>query len=286
MNGEECWTSTKCIITSIFDEATLHNRRADFEEIRRLLINEQYRTTNNNMESLVINNIVHRKLSNGSYKNTILIRSINDTFVAGNCNVILINTLSSFWETYYSNANNVNILIDSRLVIYIMYATICYGDDVLIYNVYSNTVKTIYEYVSESFHIPQNQLSISMIKLLLIHYALITVFLKSYSLEWNTTAIIDQIDNYYRKYYIEHDMHISQLDIMLHYIKIKASSNANVTNVKKLIRYFMHIFSNCMFTSECNNIIAAEWDIADTTIYECYIALTLLKNMQYRFIQL
>ena len=213
---------------------------------------------------------------NGSFEHTIMIRCIDDTFIHFDCDVFLISSLSEFWKIYDEKKDNFNILIDSRLDQFIAYATIKYGDNILIYDSYVGRVKTIYTYVSDLFHIQTNELTIPQIRKLFVMYLLILVYVKSLNINWNVTSLIHLIKQ------ITNNSPQDMTDIIITYIKIQTQSSINSSNVKNILMLINKHFAYTAYESDTAPVIK-EWDIYNVTGYEFFVALSILRNNIYQF---
>lgn len=105
--------------------------------------------------------------SNGSYKNTIVIRETHDIYLFIDNLTVKTMDKNNFigFEKIVKDNTNVNIVIDSRMTLLIYYAIIRYGDSVLIYNIGNREIQTIYQYVSDLYKIPLYILTETMIKI-------------------------------------------------------------------------------------------------------------------------
>ena len=247
------------------------------ELVEQEFVNLKYLFSNTD-QSLMTNDstVFSHTTLNGSFERTIMIRSLDDTFIHFPCEVFIVTSLSAFWKLHEEHKDNSNILIDSRLDHFIAYAAIKYGDNILIYDSYTGKVKTVYMYVSDIFHIQTNELTISQIKKLFIMYLLILVYVKSLNIDWNVTSLIRLIKQ------ISNDSPQDMIDIIITYIKIQAQSSINSSNVKNILTLINESFTYSAYESETAPIIK-QWNIGKTTGYEFFVALSILRNNNYRF---
>ena len=116
---------------------------------------------------------------NGAYKNTIIVREVDDTYIfIPNTTTAMINRKDFYsYEELIEQHTSCNIVIDSRLNTLIIYSILRYGDNTLIYNMVDRTVKNIYAFLSTYYKTPIEKLSLQIIKI----WAL-TTFIDSYCL--------------------------------------------------------------------------------------------------------
>lgn len=220
---------------------------------------------------------------NGSFKDTYIIREIDETFIFFPHNIYIVKDLADFWKFYDSHKDCNNILIDSRLVNYIAFATIKYGEDLLIYDAYTSKIKSIYFFCSDYFHIQTNELTINQIKQLFIMYLLVLVFSKQLNITWNINNLIRCIKMNDYNIHFEHNPNVNIFDMIINYIKIQPQTDVNSSNVIKIVKYFDQSFSRKAYVPEGAPTIK-EWDLTNVTGYEFYIAITVLKNNDFHLL--
>ena len=78
-----------------------------------------------------VDTIFNETRLNGSFENTYVLRQKDDTFIFFPHDVYIVKNLKDFWSFYDSNKDTINILIDSRLINYIAFGVIKYGEDLM-----------------------------------------------------------------------------------------------------------------------------------------------------------
>lgn len=218
---------------------------------------------------------------NGSFKDTYIIREIDETFIPFEHTTVIVNNLSELWNFYESHKNESNILIDSRMVNYIAYATIKYGEDLLIYDAYTGKIKSIYFFCSDHFHIQTNELTISQIKQLFFMHLLILVYAKQLNINWNINNLIKCIKSNDYHIHFEKDPNVNIFDMIINYIKIQSHTDVNSSNVMKILNHFDGTFSRKAYMPESSPELK-EWDLTNISGYEFFVAITILKNNNFR----
>lgn len=240
----------------------------EFKNLRFL----HYHEEKNNDDTIFRDTIL-----NGSFKDNYIIREIDETFIFFPHKTHIVKNLKDFWEFYDTHKDHNNILIDSRLINYIAFATIKYGEDLLIYDSYTSKIKSIYFFCSDYFHIQTNELTINQIKQLFIMYLLILVFSKQLNIGWNINNLIKCIKMNDYSIHFEHNPNVNIFDMIINYIKIQSQTDVNSGNVIKIVKYFDCSFSIKAYVAETAPEIK-EWDLTNVTCYEFYVAMTVLKN--------
>jgi len=218
---------------------------------------------------------------NGVFEKTYIIREVDDTFIFFPHTIHLVKNLGDFWEFYDSHKDENNILIDSRLINYIAYAVIKYGEDLLIYDSYTSKIKSIYFFCSDYFNIQTNELTISQIKQLFVIYLLILVYSKQMNITWNINNLIKCIKSNDYDIHVKHNPSLNIFDIIINYMKIQSQTEVNTSNIMKILQYFDTSFSVKAYRSESAPELK-EWDMKDISGYEFFIAITVLKNNNFR----
>lgn len=232
-----------------------------------------------------VDTIFNETRLNGSFENTYVLRQKDDTFIFFPYEVYIVKNLKDFWSFYDSHKDTTNILIDSRLINYIAFGVIKYGEDLLIYDSYSSKIKSIYFFCSDYFHIQTNELTISQIKQLFFMYLLILVFSKQLNISWDVYRLIKCIKTNDYNIYFEHNPNIDIFDMVINYIKIQSQTNINSNNIKKIVNYFDSVFSRDAYSTETAPEIK-EWNLENITSYEFYIAIIILKNNNFHIYNL
>ena len=268
INGSPATTSENYLIA--FENKTLRNKEEIEQEFKNLRFIHQHEEKNND------ETIFNETTLNGSFKDTFILRETDDSFILFPHSTQIISSLSQFWEFYDAHKSTHNILIDSRMVDYIAYATIKYGDDVLIYDSYSGKIMTIYYFCSNHFHIQTNELTITQIKQLFIMYLLVIVYARDLSIQWNINNLIRCIKTNDNLIYNIHDPNANFFNMIINYIGTQQNTTANSRNILKIINYFIKSFSKNAYYPECENI--EKWNLEGITRYEFIMAITVLKN--------
>lgn len=168
--------------------------------------------------------------NNGAYKNTIIIRPKDDTFIDFNyelkiCNDENIGECLKVFEDNISLNDELkkNTILDIRLEKCIIYALKYYDDDILIYNIYDSCIINIYQWFVKKFNVSENNVNIKLIKKICIAYIIIDFYLMG-KIIWNNSNILK---------YVKKDTNIISFtfDFILNFIKIhKGESNNNNIN--------------------------------------------------------
>jgi hypothetical protein len=105
--------------------------------------------------------------ANGAYKDTIVIREVDDTYLfIKNCTVNRINRMDFLgFNRIIENNQNKNIVIDGRLDMLMYYAIMVHHDNILLYNIIDKKVVTVYAFISSIYKIPLSQLTLNRILL-------------------------------------------------------------------------------------------------------------------------
>ena len=105
--------------------------------------------------------------SNGAYKNTIIVRETDDTYVfIPNSSIVLMNQYDfpSFEDIVKQNPNR-NIFIDSRSFVLILYGILRFGDNIHVYNITDRTVRNIYSFIGSYYKVANEKVSLYIIKI-------------------------------------------------------------------------------------------------------------------------
>ncbi len=103
--------------------------------------------------------------SNGAYKDTIVIREVDDTYLfIKNRTVDCINRMDFLgFNTIVENNKNKNIVIDGRLDTLVYYAIMVHHDNILLYNIIDKKIVTVYSFISSIYKVPLSQLTLNRI---------------------------------------------------------------------------------------------------------------------------
>lgn len=241
--------------------------------------------------------ISHSTHLNGSFPKTVLFRENDDTYVPFEHTTVLISpvNLTQFWEIYESYKHNYNIILDSRLQILIMYATLAYSDELIVYNSYTLKVINLYDYCSEMFKISAAELNIRQIQELFIMKMVISYFLYDCEIVWQVNQIISNLKDLHN-----YSIGINRrtiIDIMMNYIRCSSIDSVNRSHVIKLYGLFYKFFSHEAFklSPESTNgeprmrydedLILSKWKINGLTLEEVYVVFMLLKQSNFTFIK-
>ena len=197
-------------INEMDDYNTFKTKEEIEAEFKHLAFLHQHDIKNND------DTIFSDSILNGSFETTYIIRTTDETFISFPHITYLVKNLSDFWLFYDAHKNTSNILIESRLVNYIAYATIKYGEDLLIYDAYTCKIKSIYYFCSDFFHIQTNELTINQIKQLFFMYLLICVYAKQLNISWNVNNLIKHIKYNDYNIYIMHDCNVNVFSLIWH----------------------------------------------------------------------
>lgn len=219
-----------------------------------------------------------KNYSNGLYKETIIIRNIDDTFLAFKAKVEIIdeNDLGSCLKIIdEAILNEVNILIDSRLLNILNYVMLKYGDKIFIYNTFQGKIINVYRFYSELYSLTINELSlnkiiyISLIKLLVLNY------MKHFMIPCVNINVIKYVNNI-----SNNNKSHNFISVIINIIGIQKQNSVNKRNVDYFIQLINKFFSNDILNKYEKNSIK-KWDLKDINMYEILTALTLMLNTNY-----
>lgn len=245
--------------------------------------------------------------TNGLYVQSIMIRERDDTFIPFKCKVEIVqhNELQSFWILFEKYISEYNIIIDSRMNLIIPYAIIRYNDNVLIYDVQTTKIITIYDYCNTYFKTNIDELNMSQIKEIFIIKLLLTYYLYYLDIPWNITNIInsmklvhrnnshgngsnnihrfsDQI-MHHKSLETSSNNHLTTIDTIINYIGNIKQSVVDINNIKELIKNISKYFSIDMLTTTGSCRLEV-WKLNNLSMYELYVTLLFLKNNNFQFI--
>lgn len=226
--------------------------------------------------------IYNQTTLNGSFQHNYVVSLYDDLFINFPHNLYMPTSLSEFWKFYDENRTTSNILLDSRVINYIAYAVIKYEDDILIYDVYSGLNVSIYAFCSKFFNIQTNEITIHLIKQLFIGYLLFIVFAKSFSFDWSTAMTIKYIKQNDMKINEDKNNSLNVFDVLINCAKVKSTTAISSKNVYKVVSYFQQYFGDEAFEQTTKIDILNEWRLGTVRDYEFLIALTVLKNNDFR----
>lgn len=247
------------------------------------------RKDNNVNESLFPNAILqHRTHRNGSFAKTVIFREIDDTYIGFPHQTILISStnLTKFWFYYEKFKTEHNIVLDSRLQLLIMYATIAYADELIVYNAFTTRVVNLYDYCSDLFKITASELNIRQIQELFIMKMIISYYLYEQNIPWQ----VNQIMNNLKELHTYSTIGASKktiIDIMINYIRCGSVNNFDRGNVEKLFKRFHDYFSTKAYSlsQHGHDVIISKWTIHNLTIEDVYVTFMLLKEANFTFIK-
>lgn len=103
--------------------------------------------------------------ANGAYKDTIVIREVDDTYLfIKKCTVNRINRMDFLgFNKIVENNQNKNVVIDGRLDTLMYYAIMVHHDNILLYNIIDKKVVTVYSFISSIYKVPLSQLTLNRI---------------------------------------------------------------------------------------------------------------------------
>lgn len=257
----------KCSLDTISELSISKNT-----DIKTADLSNIYEQSQTNLSSAI------RNYTNGLYSKTILIRNVDDTFLAFNCDVHLVDEFDLGYCLKIIDAaiiSKVNVLIDSRLTCLLAYITLKYSDKIFIYNVFNAKIINIYRFYSELFNISINELSLGRIKLLVCIKLFISHFIKQLNIQCNAVNIAKFINNL-----SNNNKSKNFICIITNCIGIKHQNEVNKENINTLVELFTKYFSIEILNKYENNIIR-EWDLQKINIYEIMVMLSLLINKNY-----
>jgi hypothetical protein len=215
-------------------------------------------------------------LPNGSFTETILIRETDDTYIQFRVNVVLVKSLNDVYDVITKNKSTKNILIDSRLITYIACLVMVLEDELLIYNVNSLTIQTIYEFYAQNFGVQSNELTLSQIKLLFMIHLIVTLFLKDMKIIWNINNVIQSIKISAIGKATSTTTSYT-LDVLVNYFRIPKGSKVSIYNVTTLCKAFYNTFSKPWFEIQ-------PWNVSNCTMSDLHASLMILKSNQFQFV--
>lgn len=246
--------------------------------------------------------IDHNLHVNGSFKNNVVLRDHDDTFIMFPHQTIIISpvNLSNFWSTYEQLKTSVNVIIDSRLELIVMYAALAYADELIVYNSYTTKIMNLYDYCSDKFKIPAHELNIRQIQELFIMKMVISYYLHDCSIAWQVNPIITNLKGLHQ-YNVSGISKKSIIDIMMNYIKCGSIDRVNKAHVTLLYQLFHKYFSRDAYKyslspqsktkssksgkQSSNDLIISKWVIKDLTLEEVYVTFMVLKQANFIFIK-
>lgn len=249
------------------------------------------RTEFNREPSKSLNSILHHHTHrNGSFNDTIILREHDDTFITFRHKTVLISStnLTRFWKVYETYKSTHNIVIDSRLQLLIMYATMAYADELLVYNTYKPSIVNLYDYCSDLFKIAASELNIRQIQELFIMKMIISYYLSEISIPWQVNQIMNNLKELHR-YCASGITKKSILDIMINYIRCRSVDQFDRNHVSSLYELFHTYFSRRAYMYDddicTDEVIIRKWSIKNLTLEEVYLAFMLLKESNFMFVK-
>jgi len=262
---------------AIENDKTLKTKKDIEQEFKDLKFIHQHPPINN--ENTIYTDI----RLNGSFNDNFLITLTDDLFINFPHTLFIPHNLGDFWKFYESHKQTANILIDSRAINYIAYAILKYEDDVLVYDVYTGYCVSVYAFCSKFFNIQTNEITINQIKQLFIAYLLFSVFIKSLDFEWNTLSIIKCIKSNDLKINTSNSINLGIFDVLIDYCKVKTTCDIRTKHIYYIIKQFETYFSNLAYQPDTAPVdINNEWKIKNIQPYEFLVALTVLKNNNFK----
>lgn len=291
IHGDICKNNV-CITssTAFLDEKTKSTNAAIENEYNNILkIHNRTEFTREPSKSL--NSILHHHTHrNGSFTNTIVLRECDDTFITFRHKTVLISStnLTKFWKVYETYKSTHNIVIDSRLQLLIMYATMAYADELLVYNAYKPKIINLYDYCSDLFKIAASELNIRQIQELFIMKMIISYYLSACGIPWQVNQIMNNLKELHR-YCANGITKKSILDIMINYIRCRSVESFDRSHVSTLYELFHTYFSRRAYVYDdeicTDDVIIRKWDIKNITTEEIYLTFMLLKESNFMFVK-
>ena len=101
------------------------------------------------------------------------------------------------------------------------------------------------------------------------------------NISWNINNLIKCIKSNDYDINIKHNPTLNIFDIIINYIKIQTPSEVNSANIMKILQYFDKSFSIKAYLPETAPDLK-EWDLEGISGYEFYVAISVLKNNDFR----
>lgn len=257
----------------------------EFQNILEIHTRSEYKESILPTTNLVLN---HRSHKNGSFKNTIVFREVDDTFISFPHTTVKVSStnLTQFWKAYEQYKNDNNIILDSRLQLIIMYATLAYADELLVFNSFTTKVVNLYDYCSDLFKIAASELNIRQIQELFIMKMVISFYLADKSIPWQVNQILNNLKELHT-YTVNGITKKSIIDIMVNYIKCGSVDKFDRNRINNLFEQFHKYFSKSayVFNTSDPDLIITRWKIPGLTIEEVFITMMLLKEYNFVFIK-
>ena len=220
-------------------------------------------------------------IPNGIHPHGYLIRDSDDTmtFLKNTDTICIPKTqLTEFLKFYHTHHNTDNIYIDSRLSAFIIYAIIKYSEDVLIYDAYSNKIKTVYFYISDTYHFQTIDMNFLEMKVFLLTQLLFN----TYCPFLRTIVSVQDTIKYIKTLYIQRSSNMV-IDVMMNCIGVPDQENNAISPVYDLIKCIHDSFSEKAYVDFTQPVVCDAWNIKDLTPYHVFQVLNFLKKHQYYF---
>lgn len=203
---------------------------------------------------------------NGLFKDTIVLREIDDTFIniEGN-KVRKVNpfNVKMFLNNYNKLSKNTNILIDYRLDILIIYGFLNFDYDILIFDPYNCCVISIYQWFLNKFSTPYGIVSSNIFKKLSYIYLFISYLIAIPDIQWNSFIALENVKN--------STSNFLTMDVFIKYIG-NQYGKSNEDNIKSLYKEIVNFIKNPITSIN-------KFDIENLTVYDVLDTFKLLyKN--------
>lgn len=275
----------------------IENEFIDILQVHKTSIDEI--NINHDTSSVPSSNVLsHRTHFNGTFKDTVVFRENDDTFITFPHTLELISpvNLSQFWSAYEKYKHTHNIVIDSRMQLLIMYSALAYADELIVYNPYTTKIVNLYDFCSDLFKISAAELNIRQIQELFIMKMVISYFLYDNGISWQVNQIISNLKELH-KYTAVGTSKKTIIDILMNYLRCRCIETYDRKRVIELYQQFHKYFGRDAFNvgTPMNNtkrgqrknsdIIICKWKIPGLTIEEIYITFMLLKQSNFTFVK-
>lgn len=257
----------------------------EFKNILAIHHRKQDKSSEQQTPNAILQHHSHR---NGSFAKTVIFREVDDTYIGFPHKTVLISStnLTKFWNEYEKHKNEYNIVLDSRLQLLIMYATIAYADELIVYNTFTTKVVNLYDYCSDLFKITASELNIRQIQELFIMKMIISYYLVEQGIPWQ----VNQIMNNLKELHTYSTIGASKktiIDIMVNYIRCGAVNNFDRGNIAELFKLFHTYFSQKAYRLAQHNkdIIIERWRLKGLTLEDVYVTFMLLKEANFQFVK-
>lgn len=278
-------TNTDDAFVNVNNQLTPELIESEFKNLLAIHERKEYKSSEQIFPNAILK---HRSHRNGSFAQTVIFREADDTYIGFPHQTVTISpvNLTKFWFYYEKYKTDYNIVLDSRLQLLIMYTTIAYADELIVYNAYTAKVVNLYDYCSELFKIAASELNIRQIQELFIMKMVISYYLYDQGIPWQVNQIINNLKELHT-YSAIGVTKKTIIDIMANYLRCGSVNNFDRNNVERLFKLFHTYFSTKAYslTHRNHDVVISKWAIRNLTLEDVYVTFMLLKEANFTFIK-